>query len=233
MLVQNFHDQVADFYHKIYNRNYWCQEDIPKILRWEDQWPAMCYAHGIFDVPDLRSSVTTVLEQQHWLQQHRIRNPGHVLEIGSGQGEVSCTLSNMGYDVTTIDVNDNSERFHRLFAQKHFGHETADTHRFVIGDLAVARHRLDLGDIDTIVMVESIEHIFAHEWWQFFDHVLPIMQHNHAHLIITNLLNYWPLGLPGDCDEHISLIDDTFYDRLCEPGQQVLHRNRSHIVIAY
>ena len=59
------------------------------------------------------------------------------------------------------------------------------------------------------------------------------MQQNHTQLNITNLQEFWPLGGRGDCAEHISLIDENFYDRLVEQSQAVLYRDRSHISLQY
>jgi hypothetical protein len=232
MVLHDAHDRANSFYHGIYNVNYWCQEDIPDQLRWDDAWPAVCYAHDIFSCAVLQVDAS-IHEQISYLEGHRARTPGHVLEIGSGRGEISCTLSHMKYRVTTVEVNDNSERFHRIFSEQHFGSQTDDSHTLLIGDLDMARSRLDLDTVDTIIMVESIEHILSDEWWRFFTHMLPIMQRNHTRLIITNLLGYWPLGLPGDCAEHVSLIDEAFYDRLAQHASTVLHRNRSHLALDY
>lgn len=221
---------VSNFYHRLYNINSWCQSDVPNILRCADEWPAVCYAHDIFD----KSSDADSLHQQiQYLTTHRVRKPHHVLEIGSGRGEISCTLSHIGYRVTTVDVNNNSERFHRIFAQKHFGCETDDSHTLMIGDLDLATRHLDLATVDTIILVESIEHIMADEWWRFFDFMLPCMKRNNTQLIATNLPDYWPLGLPGDCFEHVSLIDDVFYDRLADECNTVLYRKTSHIALRY
>ena len=232
MLVLDFHDQINSFYHKLYNINYWCQEEIPDQLRLDDEWPAVCYAHGIF-IDVATNTDCGISAQIRYLQTHRARVPTHVLEIGSGRGEISCTLSQMGYRVSTLDVNDNSVRFHKVFAEQNFGKLTDDSHILMIGDLDLARTYLDLSTVDTIIMVESIEHILAPEWWRFFSHVLPIMQQNHTRLIITNLPGYWPLGLPGDCDQHVSLIDDGFYDSLVQHATAVLYRDRSHIALEY
>jgi cyclopropane fatty-acyl-phospholipid synthase-like methyltransferase len=236
MIVKNFHNQAQNFYHTIYNKSYWCQEDIPGELRWEDEWPAVCYAHGIYNVilpTEHEQFFNEVHEQIEFLQTNMKRTPKSILEIGSGRGEVSCTMSHMGYPVTTVDVNDNSERFHRIYSKRWFGSETNDTHTLLIGDLRAAQQHLNLSNIDTIIMVESIEHIFADEWWEFFNFMLPTMKQNHTQLNITNLKGYWPLGTRHDCDEHVSLIDEKFYDQLAEQSQTVLYRDRSHISLQY
>ena len=235
MIVKNFHNQAQDFYHTLYNKSYWHPEDIPGTLRWEDEWPAVCYAHGIYNVipPSESHFFNDIHEQVHFLQANKKRIPKSILEIGSGRGEISCTMSHMGYPVTTVDVNDSIERFHRVYAQQWFGSETDDTHTLMISDLVAAQQHLDLSTVDTIIMVESIEHIFADEWWKFYDFILPIMQQNHTQLNITNLKEFWPLGGRGDRAEHISLIDENFYDQLVEQSQAVLYRDRSHISLQY
>ena len=61
---------------------------------------------GLFD--------TSVKEQMQWLVEHKKRTPCKVLEIGGGSGHISCTLSNMGYEVQSVEPMTNAPEYFKL-----------------------------------------------------------------------------------------------------------------------
>jgi SAM-dependent methyltransferase len=225
-LLYNANPTYSLFYHPSYR---YSMEENASNLRYEDQWAAVCYAHGIYlnDLPKIDS----VTEQINYIKQTATRKPRSVLEIGSGRGEVSAALDSLGIVVQSIDVNASVEQYHRTTSQIMFGKES--TYDLFIGDLDTTFDFLDLSVIDTVILVETIEHIFPDEWDRFYKKIKPILIANNCQLIATNEKWYWPLGHAGDCNEHVNKIDDDFYDVLCSDAKKVCYRSTSHLCIEY
>lgn len=228
MQIKNFLSSANTAYSKFYTPDYFKTADYRGMLRYQDQWPAVCYAHGIFNPPELAN----VHYQIQYLTQARKRVPTGILDIGAGRGEVGCALAQM-YPVTGIDVNPSAGQFHINQATKMFGSETGSNHVLFLGDLINTVEHIDLSNFDTVIMTESIEHIYTDEWQKFLDIALPYFRSNNTHLVITNFKNMWPLGYQYDgVADHVSVIDDTFYDNLATLGQ-TLFRDKSHICIKF
>lgn len=229
MNVYDCSQRTDDFYKKIYDYNYWLPCN-PMGVRLGDQWEAMCYCHGIFDPP----WVYSISSQTQYLKSNLTRRPRKILEIGSGFGEVSVSLAHMEYDVISVDCNLSAAHFHKGTARRLFGAHSGSNHDLYIGDLNAVGDCMHIQDVDTVIMVESIEHIRPLEWQQFYQKLLPILKNNSGYLVITNYpKNYWPLGGPGDSFEHIQVVDDVFYDGLVKDSARVLYRDRSHICLTY
>lgn len=215
------------FYQDFYTFDY--MKNLPaqgmKVL---DSWPAACYMHGIYDVP----TIFNIQEQIRYIIKNRKIVPSRILEIGSGQGELSCASGFLGYHIDTIDCNASAAHFHRATYRRFFDEYPRDNYNLFLTDLDGYTPYIP-EDINALVLVESIEHIDSSEWKRFYLAILPIMKSNHATLTITNLKNYWPLGFEGDCIEHISLIDDDFYDNLTADARSVLYRDKSHICLEF
>jgi len=237
MQVKKLLDRIHPFYHTEYNSNmyntpeYYANERSLRI-NLEEEWPAICYAHGIYDFPD----IDQIQKQVEFLTVNKTYSPKSVVEIGGGRGQISCTLAHMGAKVQSVDVNPVADYYHNITDQRWFGGTGMPNLTVLLGDLDTTAQDLDLTDVDTMILVSSIEHIFAKEWQRFFNRALPCLQNNHTVLTITNRKNYWPLGTPEDTLKdpgHIHLINDTFYDRLCSVSKQVLYRDKSHISLKF
>jgi Mycolic acid cyclopropane synthetase len=229
--VFDFKSTIGKFYQLMYNDWYFfkANRSVPVGIRIYDAWPAVCYLHGLFDnIPVIFS----VQEQINYLMQSRTRTPRNILEIGSGAGVVSCTLASMGYNVNSVEVVNSAVHLTKATSRDLFGKITGDNHSLYLCDLATLPDSA-LENIDTVLLIESIEHIKSNEWWSFYNRVVPHLKKNNGQLIITNEPEYWPLGFPGDCVEHISLIDDNFYDKLSDLASETLYRKTSHIVCSY
>jgi len=215
------------FYQDTYDFEY-LKGPVTLGIKTADGWPALCYAHGIYEVPIMFN----IQEQLQYLSAHRTFVPKQVVEIGSGRGEVSAAFGYLGYQIDSVECNPSAVHFHRATYRRFFDKFPEDNYRLYISDLNRYFPYLPT-DIDTLVLVESIEHIESREWNNFFNKILPILKNNHARMIITNQKHYWPLGFEGDCDEHISLIDDDFYDFLAKHAQSILYRDQSHICLEF
>ena len=231
MKVFNFKSAIDTFYQKMYNDWYFFKSNrsVPVGIRIYDAWPAVCYLHGLLNnIP----VIFGVREQINYLKQFRARTPHNILEIGSGAGVVSCTLAFMGYNVKSIEVVNSAVHLTKATSRDLFGKITDDNHSLYLCDLKSFPDS-ELENIDTVILIESIEHIKSDEWWAFYNRLVPHLRKNNGQLIITNEPEYWPLGFPGDVLEHISLIDDAFYDKLAESATDTLYRNTSHVVFSY
>lgn len=231
MKIVELNLNVDEFYRQSYNLHFFYELNlsVPIGMRITDAWPAFCYSHGILESVPL---IYSVKEQMRFVQTHCHRTPHNVLEIGSGRGEVSCALAMMNYNVHSLEVNQTAPHFTRATARDLFGQITPDNHCLYIGDLHSFPDHL-LENLDTVLMIESIEHIFPEEWWTFYQKLCPHLQKNKGQLIVTNEPEYWPMGFPGDTPYHINLIDDDFYDRLSDSAASVLLRQTSHIVLQF
>lgn len=237
MQVKKFLDRIHPFYHTEYGSytyvgpDYYTK-DYSFRINLEDQWPAICYAHGIYDVPE----IDHIQRQIEFLTDHKTYSPRSAVEIGGGLGQISCALAYMGVKVQSIDVNPAADHYHALTYQHWFDRTNVPNLVMLLGDLDTTIQDLNLSDVDTVILVSSIEHIFSNEWQRFFHRALPIFKNNHTVLTITNRKNYWPLGTfednlkdPG----HVHLIDDVFYDQLESFSQEILYRNQSHISVRF
>ena len=242
MQITNLLESSNPKYKGLYGINYFGDPDgHGNLLRSEDQWPALCYMHGIYDPPDLdikpegktRDEFLKLLSDQiNFLKINQKRTPRSVLEIGSGSGQVSCTLSHMGYSIQSTDVNPHAGEFHQARAIDMYNNKIADDYHILLGDLTSVAEKLNLENVDTVLLIESIEHIYNDEWQNFLKLALPSFKKNHTHLIITNFQDWWPIG-GMDGEEHCNTIDDVFFDQLTSFSNKVLFRDRAHLVLEF
>ena len=242
MKITNLLESSNPKYQGFYGLDYFgLIEDHGNLFRPEDQWPALCYAHGIYNPPDLdtipegkdRAGFLKLLHNQlEFLKINKKRTPQSVLEIGSGSGQISCTLSHMGYSVQSTDLNPHAGGFHQARAIDMYNNEISEDYHLLLGDLNSVGGQLNLDDVDTVLLIESIEHIYNDEWQTFLELALPVFRKNHTHLIITNFQDMWPIG-DMDGDEHCNTIDDAFFNHLASFANKVLFRDRAHLALEF
>jgi SAM-dependent methyltransferase len=231
MKITNLLEKSNPKYNAFYGIDYFGSiETHGNLLRSEDQWPALCYVHGIYNPPEFRDLL--LQEELEYIREHRKRIPQSILEIGSGSGQVSCTLSHLGYPVQTTDVNPYAKQFHIARAKNMYNNDIDNDYHLLLGDLTQVTKHINLDQVDTVLLIESIEHIYNDEWQAFLQLALPTFRKNHTHLIITNFKDLWPLQGEDD-SEHCNTIDETFFDQLSTLAQRVLLRDRSHLVLEF
>jgi hypothetical protein len=202
-------------------QDYWDQGQIKP-----DQLSALAYAFGLASWPISASAEGTALQQVTAIYQIRKRTPVHVLEVGTGRGEVSVSLSHLDIAVTSIDsspaVPDLIDVTRIKFQMQPKGRLTFFNEPF--GQSVFHRYPA----VDTIILTETLEHIPADE----FDMALRLV-HRCAEglLIITNKKSFHPI-LEPDGRDHVRVIDDTVYDQLETQGKRII-REGSHLVIAW
>lgn len=227
-------------FHKHYNFDY-LERNLnagrTTKIRAGDAWPAICMAFDAFTENDPLTEYwdqITFKNQIEYLQANKKRTPKTILEVGSGCGEVSCGFYHMNCTVHSVDCNVSSYLFHQgMFGLYGFyeSADHADRYNLYLGQMGSFLDCIPQ-DLDTLVLVESIEHMDPEEWEKFFAVVSPILRHNHGRLIITNTI--WPLGGKNDpAPDHVMRVDDDFYDRLVEQGGTVLYRKRANLCIQY
>jgi cyclopropane fatty-acyl-phospholipid synthase-like methyltransferase len=214
-----------EIYQQFYTYHYHFDKQSTKI-RNGDAWPAVCFAHDIFTV----SYFDQLQEQLHWIEHNRQRRPQSVMEVGSGNGEVSYFFWKLGYPVVSVDCNPSAALFFSNTATRFFG-PSDDRHTLCLGKTTAFLDHIPQ-DLDTLILVETIEHILADEWAEFFKSVQPVLARNQGRFIVTNTI--WPLGGDQDpADEHIARIDDNFFDNLIAQGGRVLYRSFGNLCIQY
>lgn len=218
-------------------------------LKFGDSLAALSYAHGItwnqlvkfwpsiFDVnPYGRaeySSRQIIYHQITYLRRFTQRMPKNILEIGGGRGEVANTIKFMGVNVVSVEPGKDAVDTYHETGKRFFG----ETHTPVVPvnktvTQAIADNDLDLSKFDTIMMIESLEHIPEDEFEVFWT---KIKQEFQGRFIAVNWMDYHPIWVGRDAspEEHCRLVDDHLYDRLTSEANKFVYRNGSHLVLDF
>jgi hypothetical protein len=236
---------------EIYNFDYYTKADgivswKSKSLKFGDALAALSYAHGL-TWEDLTTAFKPVFDHNehgrgesvhHSMVQEQMdylskgpRKPQRVLEIGGGRGEVAVVLKRMGVDVVSFEVGPEAVKWYQATGYHYFGPEFEPPVP-VAKPIQTALAELDLSSFDTILMVESLEHIPADEFepvWQ------AIKSQFHGRFIAVNWPDYHPIWIGRDAgpDEHCRLVDDALYDAWSAEAKAVYARRGSHIALDF
>lgn len=231
-------------YRKIYNLDLFRRADgIQSLLtgkiKFGDALAAIAYAHDItYDelcaqFPEVARSNRyegpkyNVYDQVKFIENNKRRHPGKILEIGAGRGEVTNFLAYQDYDITAIEVSNVAPSMFVATATMLFENPEKLVNAKLINEPLSIEH--DFSQYDTIMMVESLEHILAED----FDPVWEkIKETFNGYFVVTNWLEYHPIavGQYAPPDKHCRLVDDDLYDYFARSGRTV-YRNRSHLCI--
>lgn len=207
------------------------------MLRYGSQTEAIAYALGIESFEESRRilgydgngqvlrPVTTAKRQLELLWNKRRRNPRYVLEIGGGRGEVSIGLSYLGIFTCMMEP---SKSVFDLIRQTKIKFNISE--QPIIINTGITALFTGINSVDTVILVETIEHIEAEDFDRAFVWIKDILTINHGLLIITNWIDYHPIFV--DPPWHIRRVDDELYDWLAQDGKTV-YRNGSHLVVRY
>lgn len=219
-----------------------------KSLKFGDAMAALCYAHGITwdqlvnGFPDCFAAepygravyrTDRMIDQQiKFLKDNQTRTPQRVLEIGGGRGEVANTLAHMGIDCISVEIGPDARRWYAATGEQYFGHlhKSAEP---VVDDINQVIDSIDLESFDTIIMVESLEHIPESE----FDRTWSAIRSKFSGLfIVVNWMDYHPCPIGGfgaSAEEHCRVVDDALYDLWTSQSRQCVFRKGSHIVLEF
>lgn len=157
--------------------------------------------HGILR-PDQLAALCYAYGLPFWGEPDGIRDPGLVYSIGCGSGELEAALEKLGNTVVGVDPSRGAKALYK-------GKDIVDEYP---------------GGGDTVIFCESIEHI-PHDITKGIFSRIP----KQARVIVVNWPDLHPIPAVGDGD-HITDIDDVFYDRLSD-GRKVILRRGSHLVL--
>ena len=226
-----------------------------------DQFAAVCYAHDIgwddvrpmlreprrtaagdllvpADSPEdeagwTRAKVTRE-EQIDFIMSRRhaptARRPGSVLSVGGGRGEAELVLAWLGNPVLAIEPATACLRLINANVP-HFSHTHAPQPTIFHGTLggALAEPGLPLANADTVLFIESIEHVPVAETRRLMD----VLRDGRARrLIVTNWSDRHPIEPDATGWNHVTRIDDVFYDELSRGGRTAI-RHGSHLAVDF
>ena len=232
-------------YKELYNSKFFERADgidqwRKGILKFGDALAALCYAHDIDyskeilnhfpDISDIYGRFNngnyTIYDQINFLNNNKKRNPKNILEIGGGRGEVACTLGYMNIDITSLEVSKDAYEWYWKTANKYFN-DKINLNKINLINKSITEIDFDLTKYDTIIMIESLEHIAEEDFKPFLDNMIKNFK---GYFIVTNWLNkeYYPIKKTGDI--HCREVDDNLYNYFETLGIKK-YRNMSHICI--
>jgi len=133
------------------------------------------------------------------------RHPGTVYSIGCGIGNLETALERMGCTVIGVDPSPGATQLYK-------GSTRVDNYD---------------GGGDTILFVESIEHLTLDEINDIFPKIP-----TGAQVIIVNWYGMFPIHGSTDHWDHVTTIDDRFYDHLARHRTTLL-RHDGHLVLGH
>lgn len=224
----------------MYGHGYFCELSIDywqnRSIRYYDAFPAVCYAFGIENIPNwmlTEKNLTpewNIEKQIKFIQEHAIRQPNRVFEIGAGKGEIACTLQYLNIKIDSCELDEDAKEWFLRTAQHFFGYTFRPTYP-MLGKI----HTLDIdwSLYDTILMVECLEHIKEEEFSPVWD---KIRSNFTGRFIVTNLIGFHPIAIGGDWEgaelHHCRLVDDKLYDTMSNDAKVIL-RQGSHLVLEF
>ena len=161
-----------------------------------------------------------------FLSHFKTRTPKKVLEIGGGSGHISCTLSTMGYDVQSVEPMTNADIFFKATNKIWFGTEEHEVD-LINEPLHKSLGQIDFEGIDTIIMVDCLEHILEKDFHLFW---MLVNEKFNGRFIVTNV--HHPINGGGHThQEHCRVVDDNLYDEMAGPNWTTWHRFGAHLVL--
>lgn len=236
----------------LYNINYFANSDgivswRSQSLKFGDAMAGLCYAFGItwfeltkhydkvfkYDSNGRGESVNEryVDNQITFIQEAYRRWPKRVLEIGGGRGEVATVLKAMGVDVISVEVGSDATKLYLETAQHFFGTKFEPVVPINL-PIQEAITGIDLSTFDTILLVESLEHIPAPAFEPLWNKITSDFA---GRFITVNWPDYHPIWIGRDAspEEHCRVVDDALYNQWCHQAKTVVTRWGSHLVLEF
>jgi ubiquinone/menaquinone biosynthesis C-methylase UbiE len=169
-----------------------------------------------------------ISSQINKIELNKKRIPKGILEVGGGRGELSLVFANMGYLALNVEP---SEKSHEMLE------ETKKIFN-IYKDVKIIKEINELqseeeNNIDTIIFSCSIEHIYKEDLYLILDRCYEILNKTKGILIIVNTISYHPIFKDEDGQDHVTTIDDNFYDKISNNAKKVIYREGSHLILQF
>lgn len=210
-------------------------------LRFVDAYPALAYSFGLTDADIEPWMFNTEFEtvKEEWVIERQLqminslksRSPKKVFEIGGGRGELACAFRQLEIEIDSCEFSTSSPEWYTKTGQHFFGYEFRAPTPIVghIKDITV-----DWSLYDTIIMVETIEHIKEEDFRPIWNN---IVENFKGYFIITNHPGTHPIPIgdwgDGAEKEHCRIIDDAVYNEMAAKAKRTILRKGSHLVLEF
>ena len=161
--------------------------------------------------------------------------PLYVADIGCGLGALTALMLACGARVDAVDpspfvktqIEDIITRFTREPMPTYEAY-----YRYYAMNLESYMSTLIKGNSfpDVFFLVEAIEHIPRKEVFSAID---IMRKKGNCKLIITNVVDLFPIWPDGTGWNHISFVDEAYYDRLSRCAKKEIMRSGSHLVLQF
>lgn len=215
------------------------------MIKFGDALSAIAYAYGIpyqklIDrFPKVKENNMyegndyTVMDQLNFIIENHTRVPKSILEIGGGRCEASAFMSlvsktmNVDQTITCIEPGENAKNFMDAAKVKYSHGNNLDNITLI--NQPLHEIGLDYATYDTIIMIESLEHILAEHFDPEWEKMTNAFK---GSFIVVNWIKYHPIavGQYAPPDVHCRLVNDALYDHFARYGK-VVYRNGSHLRI--
>jgi SAM-dependent methyltransferase len=206
-------------------------------VRKEDMGCAALYAFGITSFKEAQRIFpeTTFEDQVSAVLGVAARHPKYVADIGCGLGSLAALLIATGVRVDAVDPSPVSrEKVYETvtkFNRKSLGDLNG---QFRFFSLQAGEYMEAVANAasfpDTFIFVESVEHIPDLEMVRFVE---VLRTRGNCSLIITSAVDFHPITPDGTGWNHITLIDDVYYERLSGLAKKRILRAGSHLVLKF
>lgn len=161
------------------------------------------------------------------------REPRGTLEIGAGRGEVSVSLAHLGYAVQAIEPSVDATSWFARTAEHFYGAESRV--RLLNAPAHTVLDAVDWSTVDTVIMVESLEHVLAEDFAPVYERVVTELRRTRGRFIIVNWPSYHPIqvGWYAPPTVHCRVVDDALFDDWSKGAASVVFRQGSHLVLDY
>ncbi len=206
-------------------------------VRKEDMGSAALYAFGVtsfrraqklFPESSFRDQVNAILGNAK-------RHPGYIADIGCGLGSLSALFVACDIKVDAVDPSPIAEEMVEDTVANFTG-ETASqiSSKFRFLNLSIGEYFEELvrqsSFPDTFVLVEAIEHIPRDE---MFDAVDVMRRRKNCLLIVTNAIDFHPILPDGTGWNHVTRVDDDYYEQLSAKASRQVLAQGSHLVLEF
>jgi hypothetical protein len=135
----------------------------------------------------------------------------------------------MGIPTTSVEISDGATEWYEKTGKHYFGQDFEWTPPV---QKPILQAGINVADYDTILMVESLEHIPA----EAFDPVMEdIMNNFHGYFVVVNWKDYHPIAIGqfASAAEHCRLVDDALYDSWAARAKRTVYRDGAHLVLEF